>query len=393
MTAASRLARAAIAVAIAACGPAPRDTMWSPSPWARSGESAPASTGPVFQLAGDAASPATVELAGESRKPYHYVLHLEASGVTSDLDAAIISGDVAYAAGADGVVLRRAAAGPWERVATPTTRRLRALVVDGEGGAAVGSGDLVAAGDGGTVLRRAATGAWTVEPVPTSRDLYDLAWSDGRLYAVGDGGTLVVRDAGAWRAIATHTTADLRRFDGRVAIGAGGVILDCTPWDRDQHDLARQLACVPRPSPTDRDLLADIGDERHSAWHAWGAVGTSLAAARYQPIDVTAAPALPGEPTITAAADNHWSTTAGELATIVVGERGAIGFVDRSGVTRMVTLAGAPDLRGVATAQLDAFVVGAHGTIVHLQTTDVSIPQVMFAALAQPLFAGFASFE
>jgi hypothetical protein len=350
-------------VLLAACGSA--HVRW------RRPEAKPWRAGPAFRLFGIDPAPPMAELRGDQGVVYRYLVQREPSGVESELDAVIMGGEVAYAAGADGVVLRRTTGAGWARETVPTTKRLRALAFGADGA-------VFAAGDGGTLLRRAANGAWTAEALPLTADLYDLAWRDGRLYAAGNGGTLLARDAaGSWRALATHSDADLRRFDGRVAIGRGGVIIDCTPWDRDQHAQAKQFACVPRPSPAKTDLLAAIGDEEHSVWHAWGAAGVGLVEVKSAPIEVSADPVLAGAPTITAAVANHWWTNVGELATLLVGERGAIVFVSpRSSERPVIVVTGAPDLHGVASEQLDAFAVGAHGTIVHLQTMDVAIPQV-----------------
>jgi hypothetical protein len=303
---------------------------------------------------------------GDSARPetYHYRVRPEPSGVAADLRAVVIDGDHAYAAGDGGVVLHRTGKTGWTREATPTVRTLRALI-------GADAGEIYAVGDAGTVLRRSANGAWGVEPAPTTADLYDLAVArtNRTLYAVGDHGTLLERRNGTWHAIASHTEADLRQFDGTIAVGRDGAVVDCELWDRDRSWQAHQLVCVPRPSPTHADLLAMAGE--YMGWHAYGAEGTALRALRRGPIDVALDAPVPGGAAITAASENRWFAPI-ELVTILVGTGGHIEFVGTQ-PTRLV-IAGSPDLFGVATAGVDAFAVGAAGTIVHLQATDVEIP-------------------
>ncbi len=316
----------------------------------------------MFALLGDDPEPITVELT-DGHDHYHYVVRREPSGLETPLYAVAIAGDRAYASGDGGVVLARTAAGGWAREATPTDKALRAL--------AVADAELYAVGDAGTVLHRTASG-WALEPTPSPADLYDVVAADGRVFAVGDRGTLLERTAGTWRAIETHTEADLRRFDGHVAIGKGGAIVDCAWWDREQRERARVPACVPRPSPTTADLLATFGGE-HGTWHAYGVGGVSLAAASAEPIEATLATPIVGDPTISAAIDNHYLTTINNPPVVLVGARGAIVFVSR-GPEVHATVPGEPDLAGVASVALDGFAVGARGTIVHLQMPDVHVP-------------------
>jgi hypothetical protein len=58
-----------------------------------------------------------------------------------------------------------------------------------------------------------------------------------------------------------------------------------------------------------------------------------------------------------------------------VGSGGAVELLGRP--RAHVTVAGAPDLLGVANDAFDVFAVGAGGTIVHLQTTDVCIGEMV----------------
>ena len=302
------------------------------------------------------------------REPYHYTVRREPSGVTVDLHAIEIVGQRAYAAGDGGLVLCRTAWGNWEREPTPTTRRLRALV-------AVESAGLYAVGDAGTVLFRSADGRWTVEPVPTTADLYDIVEVDRVLYAVGDRGTLLARSDGAWRTIATNTEADLRRFDGHIAVGRGGAIVDCATSDRDQAELAHQLACVPSPSPTTADLLA-ISDDA-TTWRAFGADGASVRAIERHPFGgARDAPVRRGATvTATAGASSATALVFPSPVTVLVGMRGLVVF-SAERLTYAV-LPGEPDLFGAAQAMFDVFAVGAGGTIVHFRAIDVREDEVI----------------
>ncbi|HEX3762874.1 MAG TPA: hypothetical protein VHW23_29460 [Kofleriaceae bacterium] len=337
-----------------------RAESWAPPQFAWADPSAPAVT-------------AAVPFHGWHQS-YHYTARREPSGVTSALRAVAMFRDAVYAAGDDGVMLRRTARTGWVREPTPTTRTLRGLLGD-----ALFNSDVIAVGDAGTVLRRSPDGTWIPEAVPTTADLYGITTDGYALYAVGDHGTLLQRDGGTWRAIPTHTTADLRSFDGTIAIGRGGAIVDCRAWDTGARP--PDLHCVPRRSPTRADLLASLGGQID--WRAYGTGGTRVRATRRAPIDAVL-DAAPTDATITAAADasetlaqlitmpgDDGDTAQGSVASILVGTGGTIEILGDQRV--QLAIPGAPDLLGVALELTDVFVVGAGGTIVHLQTDDVPI--------------------
>jgi hypothetical protein len=347
--------------------------------------------GPMFDWPPSERPTRTVEL--DNGKPYRYLMRRELSGVTSTLRAVELDYGHAYAAGDDGVVLHRGAHGGWRREAVPTTRRLRALVSGAHELGGVTSDisctetfttqnrswdraqitEIFAVGDAGTVLRRDPSGVWAVEPTPTTADLHAVVRHQDRLYAVGDRGTLIERTHGAWRAIASHTSADLRWFDGRVAVGRGGAVIDCAPWDRERPLPGEQLACVPRAPASDADLLTGVvqGDR----WHAYGVGGTVVRATRQAPIELALDPAVPGGATITSAAASMSETSLGEMPPILVGTTGTLVFQTPTPVAVMVE--GAPALFGVVTEAADAFVVGAGGTIVHLQAEGARCASVI----------------
>jgi hypothetical protein len=336
----------------------------------------------VFAWVDPQTPPITIAV-GSGPTSYHYVARREPSGVTADLHAAMIDGGghadryCAYAAGDDGVVLRRTERGGWMREATPTRQRLRALLAPGDDVDEPEAAEIYAVGDAGTVLRRSKVGIWTTETVPTTVDLYDIVRAHRRLYAVGDRGTLLERRGGAWYLIVTHTEADLRQFDGRIAVGRGGAILDCTSMGRAwSGGPGPPLACVPRPSPTDADLLAI---ERSAArWRAYGAGGTVVHAAQRDPLVAELDPPIAGGATVTAVSALKGSLMLPQATAatyvdpaIAVGAGGTIDFVGDE--RAHVVLPGAPDLLGVAIELFDAFAVGASGVIVHLQAVELDI--------------------
>lgn len=77
-----------------------------------------------------------------------------------------------------------------------------------------------------------------------------------RLYAAGEHGTLLERRDGRWRAIATHSNADLRWFDGRLAVGLGGAVIDSRP-PRSACATTSVLSSLPRTAAT-TSVLSDL---------------------------------------------------------------------------------------------------------------------------------------
>src|SRR6185503_2386500 len=114
---------------------------------------------------------------------------------------------------------------------------------------------------------------------------------DHVLYATGAHGTVLAHDDTGWRVIASHTDAELRHYDDGIVVGAGGAIVDCIAWDREQRELARSIACVPRASPTTADLYTMIRGAGGSGWHALGAGGVDLELGHQRPADATTRPA------------------------------------------------------------------------------------------------------
>jgi len=360
----TRAALAAIAVACVACKPPPRATRWP----MQAGSSCDR-TEPRFATLGTDAATLTVELRGDrAHEPYAYVVQREPAGVDVDLHAVVMTADEVFVAGDRGLVLHRTPTGAWTPEPTPTDRALRALLVATTDTEADTEAVAYAVGDGGTVLRRSPAGAWSRESTPTATDLHDVTAVDRRLYAVGDRGTLLERRGGVWQQVASHVDDDLRFFDGRTALGLHGAVVDCLAWDRDQLDLARLLACVPRPSPTTEDLFTRI--ERGDVY---GASGAHLEVGAGDPLTLAAAPPLPGAPSIVAAVANHWLASVGNLPAVVVGRGGMIAFLPH-GQPLELAVPDAPDLDDVAARELDVFAVGARGTIVHATTRGVTLP-------------------
>jgi hypothetical protein len=77
-----------------------------------------------------------------------------------------------------------------------------------------------------------------------------------QLYAAGDRGRLLERRDGRWRAIATHSSADLRWFDGRLAAGLGGAVIASRP-PRSACATTSVLSSLPRSAAT-TSVLSDL---------------------------------------------------------------------------------------------------------------------------------------
>ncbi len=319
--------------------------------------------------------------------PYSYAVRGETSGVTEDLYAVAIEQGRAYAVGIGGVVVRRTQHQSWQRENAGTDRTLRSVAVarfEAENSSNTARDPdtlpVYAVGDGGTIVRRGTHGTWRPEASGTTRDLYAVFAADDRVLAAGDGGTLLERRAETWRVVRTHTTADLRAISGSVVVGRGGSIVECTKWPRTADVTALALlACVPRPSPVTNDLFALCKSGRTSRLVATGAEGIRVRDLGHDRGRLTfelwptgIANALRG------VADNRWGWKIDVPAkTIAVGERGALFFIGDEGGDQHVIVPGAPDLFGVAFERLDAFMVGARGTILHARVEGTELMTVI----------------
>ena len=295
----------------------------------------------------------------------------EASPVAVDLRAVGFDERRAFAVGDRGTILERGPRGGWRAVGSGCGERLRAI------DRVFANERVLVVGDHGTILVRGKDAAWRREPSPTDRDL--LAVRDG--FIAGAHGTLLANVDGHWRIVPTHVEEDLHalwkcsfneRRDGRTenhtaicAAGNGGRLLRCT---------VEKLAvdCATQPSPTSNDLLAA------SDWPlVFGADGTVLKGMSYDPFRYEAMIGLVGI-TVYATAQNHWAVQldGGGLAdaALAVGSAGAVVRWARDGtVARAVTLAPRAELFGVATEELDWFIVGSGGAIFHGVTEHAQI--------------------
>ncbi|MFT7625401.1 MAG: hypothetical protein ACI9WU_004592, partial [Myxococcota bacterium] len=120
----------------------------------------------------------------------------------------------AWAAGADGVLLRRAAStGAWSAVNVPFYEDLNGIWGTADGA-------LVAVGSGGRLVFGAADELEVVQ-TPTQRTLRDV-WgrSDDDIYAVGDGATVVHFDGVDWKVLTENELeVSLRAIDGSGLVG------------------------------------------------------------------------------------------------------------------------------------------------------------------------------
>jgi hypothetical protein len=307
----------------------------------------------------------------ESGRARHDIAFVrERSPVAATLRAVTFDERHAYAVGDGGVIVERGPRSSWRLEASGTPRNLRAIARALDG--------FVAVGDGGTIVHKGDRAkAWRTLPSPTQRDL--LAVSER--FISGARGVLLTWVDGKWRSIDTGVEEDLHavwdcsyneRVNGQTtyhhavcAAGQRGRLLRCTvdPLSVD---------CAPQPSPTTSDLYAA------TSWpYIFGAGGVVLQGQRSDPFDYTLAATLPtGD--IYAQAENHWGPQIdgdGGMAedALAVGARGAVVHWTRGRFAAPVILDPGIDLFGVATEELDWFVVGTGGAIFHGVTEHVAI--------------------
>ncbi|MCB9740221.1 MAG: hypothetical protein H6747_13255 [Deltaproteobacteria bacterium] len=141
----------------------------------------------------------------------------ENSGVQFDLHAITAVGDVAYAVGAFGTILRRDANGSWAKESSGGTTPLHRVVGFGEK-------EAVAVGDNGIILSRNAAGTWSKEFEQPGLFLFGVdRYADGRIIAVGWQGSLVVGKPGSFKALDSGIPNVLRAVatDGGKAVAVG----------------------------------------------------------------------------------------------------------------------------------------------------------------------------
>jgi hypothetical protein len=313
---------------------------------------------PPFEFLGADAGRVVVRTSSDGA-PYRYVVRREPSSTEVTLRAVALSRLRGYAAGDGGVVLRRTHDEPWRREVFPVATRLRALHVAPDEAARLtdrSETPVYAVGDGGVIARRSQYGVWERESSGTTRDLHALTEYDESIYAAGDGGTVLERRGGRWRTIVAGTSADLRAMLDTTIAGLGGALVHCT---RVAPVPGAGLTCAPRPSPTDRDLLA-VTYTTSQPWQrsAFGAPGVHLILGKDDAWERAAHP-LGGTVTV------HAALPAGRDV-LLAGSGGVLGFVSAAGAERAV-VPGEPDLRALAYRGEDVFAVGDRGTIVHLR--------------------------
>lgn len=171
----------------------------------------------------------------------------ELTRAASDLNAVTWTPEGAFAAGKNGVILRRHAIGHgemWEIDPSGTSRDLNGIARTAEGVYVVGASGTI------LVLRPGRT-SWTEEPSGVAADLHAVFQQDGVLYAVGKGGTILRRARDGWVREASGTLHDLYAVggDGQAiyAVGAAGTILRSAGaglWHLEEAHTTGDLLCV-----------------------------------------------------------------------------------------------------------------------------------------------------
>lgn len=145
-----------------------------------------------------------------------------ASGISSNLNAAVYGNATYLAAGAGGMVLLSTDTVAWTQPASGTSSDLHALAYSGS--------LFLAAGANGTIITSYDGLNWTVASSGTSSHLYGITYGNGLYVAVGASGTLLTSADGAtWQVVASPTAAELKGVaygaGTFVALGAGGTLI------------------------------------------------------------------------------------------------------------------------------------------------------------------------
>jgi len=223
----------------------------------------------------------------------------------------------------------------WVPVSSPTTRRLNALEMEGQGGRGY------AVGDSGTVLYYDGS-SWSVVNTGLSLgniNLYGVAKSADSVWAVGDSGKIVLFNGSSWSFQTSGVTTALfaiskddasRSF---FAVGAGGVILFS----------ANGMTWSPLTSGV-TDTLFVTGGPAANDWFAAGQGGTAL----------------------------HWdgSTWSPLTTNTTASLHGATGAGDSTGLT-------------------DIWLVGTGGTIIH--SSNGAAWSAQTSPTAENLFGAYAN--
>lgn len=307
-----------------------------------------------------------------------FVFRTERSPTTERLRAVVISGAWALAVGDHGTIVRRGRATAWVRETSSSREDLYGVAPSSEYGMGWGyvagkvvSVQMLAVGARGTILARGAGTTWHAEPSPTRETLFSAAVVGGeRVVAVGAHGAVLARQAGAWQLVSSGTTEDLLAITpyaaGFLASGRHGALVHCV-W------MQRTFSCTPLAPGVEAELIGS---------------GTLQVEAGDQPVIVSREGEvyLPADPPAAALtlltrlsiasrgiATPRWYSTP-HAPTLVVGDHGQIATV-LHGKSTAGSLPQKEDLRGVTFTEAEGFIVGDAGTILRVDLESVpSLP-------------------
>lgn len=327
----------------------------------------------IFAVNASGPSLASATLHTPSGVAYSYTFTPEHSGVSGDLRAVRFDPDVAYAVGDDGVILTRRPHSDWRAQASGTHVRLNAIseLFDRD--------RFYVVGDGGTILRHVA-GSWRAESSPVTADLYAVARTTSIDLAAGAHGTLIAHLPSGWVKADSTVDETLRTlwncsFNEATATGAPHHEAICAAGDG-----GRIVRCIIEPLSVSCSVQSTAATEDLTASTAWpfliGKHGTVLRMTKFDPFTVTR------EPTRTsvdlfAVAENHWGLFVRDGSMlddiIAVGADGTVAWLQPAGGP-VLTLPDRVELHGIDAQELELFLVGRGGMIIHGVMTGPTMP-------------------
>jgi hypothetical protein len=302
-------------------------------------------------------SPAlTIAVGGTT--PYQIDFTREPVPVSTTLRALIATTDLAVAVGDGGVVLRRRLRQSWAREAAPTQDNLNAIAWEDE------RDSFLVVGDHGAIFLER-DGKWIREAADSSNDLHAVLRGPYASYAVGKHGLLLYRTVRGWFSIPTGVTANLNvlwdcssryRYGTICAAGDHGTLIRCDP----------KRGCEQDTAPTTENLLG-AGSQSFVV----GTNGLILEQPSNDPHDWrVVAPVTQANLTwIASAGFGTWyMRDDGRLVnaeSLLLDQAGTGWWITPQGTPAGSIAFGAAPLYGATFYYLDAFIVGASGTLWH----------------------------
>jgi hypothetical protein len=329
----------------------------------------------LFSVLATNEPPTIVHRHARSGASYSYVFTREHSGVSEALHAVRFSPDLAFAVGAGGLLLSRRPDSAWRVEPSNTRWSLNAIST------VMARTTVYVVGDGGTILVRDKD-AWHREWSPTEQNLNAITETQSFTFAAGQHGALIARGPRGWVNVDStvkdtlralwdcsfneHLAAGESRYREAVcAAGEHGRLLRCVV-------ASDSVTCATQPSITANDLLAT--DARS---YIVGLQGTIVRTMKSDPFEVVTEQA-PTSVDLFTIATNRWGVLAKNATPIddvlAAGAHGTIVVLGPTAPPSSLTLADTGDLFGIDGQELEYFLVGSGGLILHVVLTDAMVP-------------------